>query len=54
MTLNAALLASPGGLFSLVNDVVDDLAASTPVLPRPTQAAVDRLFAALEAATPAG
>jgi hypothetical protein len=54
LTLNAAVLAPPGGLFSLVSDVVDDLAAGTPTLPRPTQAAVDRLFAALEAATPTG
>jgi hypothetical protein len=54
MTLNAAVLAPPGGLFSLVSDVFGDLAASTATLPAPTQAAVDRLFAALEAATPAG
>jgi hypothetical protein len=61
MTLAAALLAAPGGLFSLTSDVVSDLsealdpAAGDPVtLPRPTREAVDLLFAALKDATPPG
>ncbi|MEV6844494.1 hypothetical protein [Actinoplanes sp. NPDC051411] len=54
MTLTAALTAPPGGLFSLVRDVSDDLAGCAVTFPRPTQAAVDQLLTALEAATPTG
>ncbi|MFI6075392.1 hypothetical protein ACIA5C_27910 [Actinoplanes sp. NPDC051343] len=54
MTLGAALTAPPGGLFSLASDAVGDLSASAATFTRPTQAAVDRLLAALEAATPTG
>ena len=61
MTLAAALLAPPGGLFSLASDVVADLsevlepAAGDPLtLPRPTRDAVGRLVAALRDATPPG
>jgi DNA-binding transcriptional MerR regulator len=52
MTLSAAAPAAPGGLFSLASDAMSDLSASTVPLPRPTRAAVDRLAAALRAATP--
>jgi hypothetical protein len=54
MTLGAALTAPPGGMFSLVSDAVGDLSACAATFTRPTQAAVDRLLAALEAATPTG
>jgi hypothetical protein len=53
-TVNAAALAPPGGLFSLANAVIDDLSTCTAALPPPTRAAVDRLSAALAAATPSG
>jgi hypothetical protein len=54
MTLTQALSAPPGGLFSLVIAVSEDLASSGAVFSQPTQAAVDRLLAALTSATPAG
>jgi hypothetical protein len=55
MTLGAALLAPPGGLFSLVSDVAADLSPGDAVLvdlPRPTRVALEKLIAALDAATP--
>lgn len=54
MTLAAALTAPPGGLFSLVSDASSDLLACGATFPRPTQAAVERLQAALRSATPTG
>jgi hypothetical protein len=54
LTLTAALTAPPGGLFSLARDVSDDLTACAVAFPRPTQAAVEQLVAALKAATPVG
>jgi hypothetical protein len=54
MTLTAALTAPPGALFALVNDAAGDLLGCATILPRPTQAAVDRLRTALGAATPTG
>jgi hypothetical protein len=53
-TVNAATLAPAGGLFSLATDASTDLRPGRPTLPRPMQAAVDRLLAALDAATPQG
>jgi hypothetical protein len=53
-TLAAALPASPGGLFALASDAASDLAAAPATLPRPTRSAVDRLLAAVRAATPSG
>jgi hypothetical protein len=52
-TVAAAPTAVPGGLFSLVRDVLPDLAAAPP-RPGPTRVAVDRLRAAFEAAIPKG
>jgi hypothetical protein len=49
-TLAAAPEASGGGLFSLVNDVLSDLAGVP--LPPSTRPAIERLRAAVEAATP--
>lgn len=54
MTLNAAVAASPGGLFSLVVAASDDLSSSAAAFPQPTRAAVDRLLSALSSATPIG
>jgi hypothetical protein len=57
MSLGAALLAPPGGLFSLVSDVASDLSAGGAGLvglPGPTRVAVEKLIAALDAATPEG
>jgi hypothetical protein len=54
MTLQAALAAPAGGLFSLVSDAAADLSTCSATLPRPTRAAVDRLLAAWRAATPSG
>ncbi|HEY0536549.1 MAG TPA: hypothetical protein VGD29_33605 [Actinoplanes sp.] len=54
MTLNAAVTAPPGSLFSLVSDAADDLSSGATTFPRPSQAAVDHLLAAWEAATPTG
>lgn len=51
-TLAAAPEAPAGSLFSLVEQVLSDLAGSSRPLPTPTRAAVDRLRAAMEAATP--
>jgi hypothetical protein len=51
-TLEAAPEAVAGSLFSLVADVIADLDAVPRPLPAPTRAAVDRLRAALAAATP--
>ena len=51
-TLDAAVAAPAGSLFSLVKDVVADLDPVAGPLPRATQAAIDRLREALAAATP--
>jgi hypothetical protein len=51
-TLAAVPDASPGALFALVAAALADLAEASVRLPRPTAAAVDRLRAALTAATP--
>jgi hypothetical protein len=53
-TLAAAPEATGGGLYSLVNDVLADLAATRPALPAPTRAAIERLRASLEVASPQG
>ena len=51
-TLDAALGASAGSLFSLVKDVIGDLASAAAPLPVPMRAAVDRLREAYVAALP--
>jgi hypothetical protein len=51
-TLAAAPEAVGGSLFSLVNDVIGDLAAEAGPLPGPTRTAVERLRHALAAASP--
>jgi hypothetical protein len=51
-TLAAAPDAPISALFALVADAVSDLSAAGPPLPAATRAAVTRLSAALEAATP--
>ncbi|GAA2627871.1 hypothetical protein [Paractinoplanes durhamensis] len=53
-TLGAAPEAPGGGLYSLVKDVLDDLAAARPALPQPTETAIDRLRTALGEATAQG
>lgn len=53
-TLEAARRAPAGSLFFLVNEAAADLRSTAVALPGPTRAAVDRLLAALEAATPTG
>ncbi|MEU4236639.1 hypothetical protein [Actinoplanes sp. NPDC026619] len=53
-TLAAAPEATGGSLYSLVNDVLTDLAAARPELPAPTRTAIERLRAALEVASPQG
>jgi hypothetical protein len=52
LTLAAAPTAADGGLFSLVEAALSDLAAAAPTLPRPTREAVERLAVAFEAARP--
>jgi len=51
-TLDAAVAAPAGSLFSLVNDVVGDLGAVSAPLPRPTRTAIERLREVFAAATP--
>ncbi|GAB2590590.1 hypothetical protein Aab01nite_40190 [Paractinoplanes abujensis] len=51
-TLAAVPAAAGGALFALAEAVIADLAEAAAPLPAPTRAAVDRLRAALEAASP--
>jgi hypothetical protein len=51
-TVSAALQAPPGSLFSLVEEVVQDLAAVPPSLVRPWRDALDRLRQAFAEAAP--
>ncbi|GIF21147.1 DNA-binding transcriptional MerR regulator [Actinoplanes tereljensis] len=53
-TLAAAPEAPGGGLYSLVDAALSDLAEAEPALPGPTRAAIARLRAAVEAASPQG